>query len=290
MRSVNTCEVSSVVIVRDLGAPIHEYRADLSDTEWCQVETFTEEKRQRHFIIGRLAARYAIRHVLGSESHESGNLSERRIRNPFSGEPVEEPCENSRENGFLRALPSIEIILETNGAPQVFVDGRPEIVSVSLSHSSRLAAACAWRTIQFVGFSIGVDIERLRASDAATSPYAFSKRERTMLSNLSSEKRDMGIVAWSVKEAVWKAFRPDASCGPDSIEIQNFDWNGGCADVQVRYGLVPKLGKASIQTRFSFIEGPDGEYVSSTAFIIPPDVPAADIDNMIHIRLGVYRR
>jgi phosphopantetheinyl transferase len=243
-------DVSPVIVVPDSGETVEEYRVGLSDAEWRQVETLHDEKRQRHFKFGRIAARLAIVQVLGPDTQHS----------------------------------EIKVLSAKNGAPLVLVNGQAEIVSVSLSHSGRVAAACAWRIKQPAGFSVGVDVERLRSSDVATSPYAFSRRERAMLSHLPIDQSHAGIVAWSVKEAMWKALRPSPSCGPESIEIRALDLNNGCADVQVKYGLVRRLGSARIRARFFIIAGPNQKYVLSCAITIPVNISTDAIDAITNIR------
>jgi phosphopantetheinyl transferase len=237
-------DVSPIVVVRDSGQAVDEISVGLSDAEWHRLEEFRDEKRQRHFVIGRLAARLAIRRVLGPDSQKV----------------------------------TIEVRTAKNGAPRVLLNGRPGMISVSLSHSGRVAAACAWRTKPHNRISLGVDVERLRPSDVYSSPYAFSRRERTLLSRLPIEKSLAGITAWSVKEATWKAVAADLNCGPESIEIRSLDLNHGFADVQVSRALVQRLGRARIRAQLFFVHGPDRRYVISCAVTVQSNVPAVEID------------
>lgn len=244
-------DILPLVVVPDGEEPLEEYLASVSEADRRHSATLPGEKRQRHFLLGRIAARLAIQQVLGTQAQSY----------------------------------DVQVHLGQNGEPLVFLNGQPEIVAVSLSHSSQMVVACAWFAKRRDRFSIGVDIERLRPNEAASSPYAFSRRERGMLAHLSKDMSRVGIAAWSVKEAVWKALRPAPSCGPESIEIRSLNLQTGCASVEVKYELVRQLGNAQIRARLFFVEGTDGSYALSSAITIPSELTSTTCEEMVNIKL-----
>lgn len=222
--------VSPIVLVPDRRELLSDLPRMLSTADWQHAQGQPDEKRRRHFLIGRIAARFAIGRLLGS----------------------------------LDPLFGIEVGRGTNGEPRVLLNGRPGLASVSISHSGLLAAACAWQDQWASGLSVGVDVEMLRMSDVATSPYAFSSRERELLSDISPDASRVGIVAWSAKEAAWKALCPTSDCGPECIEIRHLDLSGW-VDMEIRHALLRRLRGRQLLTRFTFVQAGDREYVLSFA-------------------------
>jgi phosphopantetheinyl transferase len=204
---------------------------DLTPAERRYSEQLATERQRRHLVLGRLAARTAIRQLIGFRS-----------RTPF-----------------------IEIQSESEHAPRVFVDGNTNRIAVSISHSSQLAAACAWPCDDHRLLFAGVDLEHIRPNDVAESTYAFSRQERRLLASLPEGPEILGLAAWTAKEAVWKALLAPQYVGPDALEIQTLSLSEQCAVVQVRGQLAERLCGARLQVQTKVLEGPDGKYVMSLA-------------------------
>jgi phosphopantetheinyl transferase (holo-ACP synthase) len=130
--------------VADEGEPLERLSTGLGSAEWSLALSLRPERRRRDFVLGRRAAREAIRLVLGEPS-----------------------------------LPRhLEIMTGTRGEPTV--DGHHR-VRVSVSHSKGLAAACAWTDTEW---SAGIDIERIRPTEILDGAHAFSRRERELLGRI----------------------------------------------------------------------------------------------------------
>jgi phosphopantetheinyl transferase (holo-ACP synthase) len=143
------------------------------------------------------------------------------------------------------------------------VDGAPHAVSVSISHVSRLAAACAWRSA--AGYAAGVDLERVRPTCVAESAYVFSRCERTLLSRAPQGPALAGLAGWALKEAVWKALWPHQPPNPATVEIRALNITSGHATVAVERRYVSRFRPAAIRARVRMLEGPDGDYVMAIA-------------------------
>jgi len=218
-----------LVIVQDLAQSIDPLSAGLTSTEQRQAKAQPTERRRRHFVLGRLAAHVAVRRALGTKARHS----------------------------------SIEVLTGSNGEPLVQVAGVTDVVSVSLSHAGRLAVACTWLSAS--GYSAGVDLERTRPTEVAQSEYAFSHRERTLLSHLPEGQMLAGLAAWTVKEAVWKALWPAQCPNPAEIEIRALSLATGRAAVEVGDMFLTRFGDVVIRARVDTIDGPDGAYLLAVA-------------------------
>jgi 4'-phosphopantetheinyl transferase EntD len=184
---------------------------------------------QRHFILGRLAAHAAIRQILEMRERDA----------------------------------PLEIVTGPAGEPRVQEDGAPYPVSVSISHVSGMAAACAWRSAR--GYGAGVDLERVRPTRVAESDYAFSAQEQMLLAQLREGPVVAGLTGWVVKEAVWKALWPGQPASPATIEIRALSLAPGHAMVSVD-DCGPTRGVVRpIRVDLGMVVGPDGEYVLAVA-------------------------
>lgn len=228
-----------VAIVPDGGEPLDALAGVLTMAEREQARVLPTERRRRHFIIGRLAARKAIRPILEGQ-------------------------------GVSRAL---EISSSPGRAPRVIVDGPGDPLGVSISHSSRLAVACAWSVKAGEPVSAGVDVEHIRPNEVAESSYAFSPRERQLLS-LAPEGPEMaGLAAWTAKEAVWKALLAGQEIGPDAIEIRAQSLWQGYILVRVQAPLSRRVRDSELRVHTRQVEGPNGEYILSIAKVVPQEMP-----------------
>jgi 4'-phosphopantetheinyl transferase EntD len=151
----------------------------------------------------------------------------------------------------------------------VCVDGSLDVASVSISHSGRLAIACAWLCTTTRDYSVGVDIERVRTTNLAQNPYAFSHSERTLISQAQEGQTLASLAFWVAKEAVWKALRPERSMGPDAIEVRAVTLENGSAAVEVDPVLTARLGSSVLRAKIDFMAGPDGPYLLAIAEVVP---------------------
>jgi 4'-phosphopantetheinyl transferase EntD len=197
----------------DDGAPWETLASVLSPRE-CQQASELATKKRRQFVLGRRAAHAALE-----------RLGEKL---PPGGWDVQN---------------------DSNGAPLACADGQEWLVS--LSHSGRVAFAVAWLP-KARRISWGVDVERVRPSEVSLSEWAFSKRERGMLAR-ETDFPLAGLVAWSLKEAAWKALRPARSCGPETVFLENWAW------AQRRATL--RASQREIAAWWRVVDGPDGAYV-----------------------------
>jgi 4'-phosphopantetheinyl transferase EntD len=220
-----------VTFAADSGEPTPVLLDSLSPSEQNLVLRLPTERQRRQSATARIAGRWAVRRSLGPPRRTS----------------------------------TVEILKASNGQPFVSTDGDVGSVSISLAHSSRLAVAFAWTNHRGGGYSAGVDLERVRHSDVATSSYAFSRGERKLISEASSNLSWSGLAAWTAKEAAWKALRPGMDCGPDTIELCEFDLRQGRAALRPRGKLRRCFGETQIRTRLVDVLGPDGSYILSLA-------------------------
>jgi phosphopantetheinyl transferase len=229
------------VLVPDRAGVDAALAARLPAAEWARAAERPTARARRQFLLGRLAAQAAIRQALG------------------------------RRRGA-----AIEVVSGARGQPLVHGAGTASPVAVSLSHAGRLAAACAWRTAPPRRTRAGIDLERVRPSDVATSRYAFSRGERRLVGRQPARRAVSALAAWTAKEAAWKALCPDPSVGPAALEIRALRLASGRGLVRVR-APCRRLGPVSaLRVRVSSLHGPDGGYLLSLAVgLTGPVLPSA---------------
>lgn len=220
-----------LVVVPDLGQPIRSLLANLSSAEREQARRLVGVNR-RHFALGRLAAHAVIGRALGSAA------------------------------GYT----SVDVLPGPGGRPQAWVDGAIGPISLSISHVSLLAAACAWHSRP--GYAAGVDLERVRPTRIAESAYAFSPEERAILSQAPEGPVRAGLAAWAVKEAVWKALGPPQPPNAAVVGIEALNLAAGWAAVEIGPEFLRPFGAAAVHARIAAVEGPNGEYLLAVAEIL----------------------
>jgi 4'-phosphopantetheinyl transferase EntD len=222
--------VPHVVLVADRGQPHHSLWALLSPTEQALAAQISPQRRQRHFVFGRLAAQIAAR--------QAWNLQDSSTR--------------------------VEIVGNFGMPPIVLVDGRAEPCCISLSHSAHLAVAGVWCCEK--GEGGGVDVEQIRYTEIAESDYAFSTVEQEILSSQPESPTLAGLAAWTVKEAVWKAQWPQQACHPAELELRSLDLAKGWASVVVANPDIANSGETWVSgAQVVQKEGRDGPYFLSIA-------------------------
>lgn len=175
--------VAEVVVIRARGGAENgaEPEGYLSSEEISKYFDFGSEKRRKHYLWGRIAAKTALKRLILRTFYE-----------------------------FYDSLPSsltesdIFISNEAGGAPKIDRIGAKEFAEnfgVSVSHSGEYAAAVAFPA----DVSCGIDIEMVNPSkiDALRRPILpgepFNQRDL--------EDPEILTVAWCLKEALSKALR-----------------------------------------------------------------------------------
>ena len=160
---------------------------------------------------------------------------------------------------------SFQLAAGPHGEPRVFAGRVEQAARVTLAHSSRVAVACAWPGAR--GYSLGIDVERVRSADLPDNEYAFSLAERRLWHQ--NRAGSLPLAAWTVKEAAWKALVPSPRLGPETVEIIELDANTGRARVRTKGRLSEVSGGLHIRARFVNLAGPDGEYWFALAAALP---------------------
>ena len=225
-----------IALVPDLGQPLDAHWVRLTAAEREQVRVLPTENRRRQYVFGRLAAHQAIRQLVEPRT----------------------------------VVSFIEILSESERAPRASVNGITDWVSISISHSNRLAVACAWLAHSKTLVSAGVDLEHLRPNGVAENMYAFSRAERESLLRSPEGPEIAALAAWTAKEAVWKALLAGQEIGPNAIEVEAQSLKKGRAIVKVKGPLLQRLGDSRLDVQSKRIEGPGGEYVLSLAWVTAP--------------------
>lgn len=117
----------------------------------------------------------------------------------------------------------IEIEIEKGplGAPASRVSGRR--ISVSLSHAEGCAAGAS-----ATGGRVGVDVESLRPLPPAFSRYFLHPREEELLRSWDDPLTAL-LAAWTLKEAVLKAFGVGLTVPPKAVVVTRFESTGRVA-------------------------------------------------------------
>jgi 4'-phosphopantetheinyl transferase EntD len=182
-------------------------------------------RRRRQFSLGRLAAHTALARL--------GELTD--------------------------AAPASDLALESDacGAPRL-----PESCGwhVGIAHSGTLAVACAWARTAAPP-RLGIDLERVRETDIARSPYAFSRRERRVLSGVRMRASMAGVLGWVAKEATWKALRLPPNAGPDVVELRALTVDHAIVVPRHGHSALDGCQATSFAVQLQTLSGPDGDYV-----------------------------
>jgi 4'-phosphopantetheinyl transferase EntD len=245
-----------IAVVPDLGQPLDTDWMRLTGAERDQARAWPTERRRRQYVFGRLAAREAIRGLLEPRTFVS----------------------------------FIEILSESERAPRVSVNGMLDGVLISISHSNRLAVACAWLAHSKNLASAGIDLECLRPNEVAGSTYAFSRAERKLLGRAPEGPEIAALAAWTAKEAVWKALLAGQEIGPNAIEVKQQSLEQSCAVIQVKGPLLKRLGDSRLNVQSNRFEGPGGEYVLSLAQVTRSESRRLIPDRVFKLNLGQTNR
>ena len=157
----------------------------LSAGEAARLAGIRFEKRRQDWRLGRWTAKRTVAAWLGSG---------------------ESPADLAR----------IEIRATASGKPQVFLEGRPAPVSISISHSAGVAA-CA---VASGGTSLGCDLETIEPRSGAFVRDYFTAAETTAVQQaVEDERRLLVTLIWSAKESALKALGQGLRLDTRAVEV-----------------------------------------------------------------------
>jgi phosphopantetheinyl transferase (holo-ACP synthase) len=200
-----------------------ELQGRLSSVELDELSRYEAEKRRSDWVLGRAAAKQAVRGALsqlGGEVPDWGDFS---------------------------VLPS-----GLTGAPQVVLPSQFPDLAVSLTHGHGQAAAWSTQAGKDGGLP-GVDLERVRPRRLGTLRFYLHPEERGWVlelpgfdvdpppQNADPTPRDRAaIVLWALKEAAFKALQPERGTGLLDVAVTLDDpYDAAKGTAQITY-----LGKA----------------------------------------------
>ena len=170
----------------------------LTDRERRMFEGFSHERRRDEWLSGRIAAKRAVRRVLGA-------------------------CD-----GSLPSYADVDVWNDVNGAPRLTIRHRPSLggrLSVSISHTTGAGLAAVVDRAE--SGSIGVDIEPTTTLPMPLIRRVMSPDERARLDTGSESPSALAL--WTAKEAALKAASHLCS-GLASIEL--FWKSGKCTSAR----------------------------------------------------------
>jgi 4'-phosphopantetheinyl transferase len=163
----------------------------LSPDEKRQLAGLRFEKRRNDWLLGR----WAVKSLL--------------IRSGMLGSGAKMEC--------------IQIANEESGAPYATEPGGARLPGcISISHRAG-AAFCAYCPTP--GVSLGADLELVERKEAAFFEDYFTPAEKSIALQCKEKERDLAILlAWSGKEAVFKALGTGMRMDTRSVETGGFAW------------------------------------------------------------------
>lgn len=152
----------------------------LGPEEKRALSRFTLPKRRAEWRLGRFTAKQALASSLGIDRFDR-----------------------------------IELIAAADGAPEVFVDGKPAGLSVSISHRKG-AAACVWSP----DLIVGCDVEAIEPRTQRFVEDFFTDRERaSVLATTGFIRQRHVALVWSAKESALKVIRSGLRRDTRQVEV-----------------------------------------------------------------------
>jgi phosphopantetheinyl transferase len=171
------------------------------------------ERRRRDWLLGRVAAKEAVIHLL---------------RDLYSLElaPVD-----------------VEITADAEGRPYVQGEWLAHIkqsINVSIAHSDGMVVAMAGLGVPAAPLGIGIDLEPVESDAENFADIAFTPEERKLLEPLD-ETDCWALRLWCGKEAVGKALGRGLSCGLHSIVATQIDSTQGVVQMRIEGTLAERF-------------------------------------------------
>lgn len=165
----------------DRDVPLHE-DGWLSPGERQHLAGLRVPRRRADFLLGRWTAKRAVAAHLGREG-----------------------------------LAGIEVRPAPGGAPEVFLDGEPAPVSLSISHREG-RSLCA---VADAGAALGCDLEVIEARDASFVADYFTDAEQAAVASApAAERAALCALIWSAKEGALKALRTGLRLDTRAVEVR----------------------------------------------------------------------
>lgn len=178
--------------------------------EWISMRAV--DKRRHEWLLGRCAAKDAVRLLLEKHLHVKLSPADVQIVPDAYGRPRAEGAWTSR----LGVQPAI-----------------------SISHSQGAAVALAALD---AGQLVGIDLESLRQGREGFEAIAFSPEERHMLDAMRQDLRpEWALRMWCAKEAVAKALGRGLSAGLQAFHITSTEIDTGVVQVELRDGVLEQF-------------------------------------------------
>jgi acyl transferase domain-containing protein/phosphopantetheinyl transferase len=166
-------------------------------------------ERRRQWLLGRLAAKGALRQCLESDL----------------GQPPLDPHD-------LQVLPDERASLQLRLPPEVEL---PRPVRISLAHTGDYAVALA--TAREDALAVGIDLERVSELPAGVAELAFTPAERDLLAALDpAADESWPLRLWCAKEAAGKALGRGLSDGPQALVVTQAEAATGAVTVAYHAG------------------------------------------------------
>ena len=196
-------------------------------------------KRKQEWLLGRCAAKDAVRELLASERGAVLNAADIEIAYDAHGKP------------------------ETRGAWMQRLGVKP---SISITHSHGVAAAVASLDPRA---RVGIDIETLDRPASHYEKLAFRDQERAMLTErvAAGQHDEWALRLWTAKEAVSKALGQGFHQGLHSLHITNFDKATGQVELELSDALVAMFPELAGKKVFAMTQR-DARLAVATAIIL----------------------
>jgi 4'-phosphopantetheinyl transferase len=118
------------------------------------------------------------------------------------------------------ALARIEIVPAPSGAPEVLLDNKPSVATISLSHRNH-------RAICFVGrpdMELGCDLELIEPrTDAFLSDYFTAEEQALIAGQPAPDRPQILALLWSAKESALKALHSGLRLDTRSVAVHPVD-------------------------------------------------------------------
>jgi len=175
------------------------------------------EKRRHEWLLGRAAAKEAVRMLLEEKLDLVLSPKEIEIAPDAYGRPRVKYC----------------------GAGIHACGGSPDPPSLSIAHSQGTAVALAVLNSCAL---VGIDLESLTRRREDFEAIAFSPDERRLLAALPPDSRqEWALRMWCAKEAVGKALGRGLSAGLQAFHITRADTASGMIEVELRDGALKQF-------------------------------------------------
>lgn len=116
----------------------------------------------------------------------------------------------------MQTLRQIEIRASLSGAPEVFCEGEPAAISISLSHRNGLGACAVAQS----NAALGCDVEFIEPHGEAFGADYFSVEEQSMIAEAPPADSDRLVaLVWSAKESALKALREGLRLDTRSVVV-----------------------------------------------------------------------